>query len=225
MSHKKGPSCIKIIPAILTNSVEDLRDKLRQIQGAVDWAQIDLMDGKFVNNTSISLKDLSRIKTKLNLEAHLMVLRPEKLFSDCQKAKIKRVIFHFEAVNNLDEILRTAEKYNFQIGVALNPETSVSKIKPFLNNNLDEGALSVCYILLLSVHPGFSSQKFIPPVLKKIKDLKKISPQIKIGVDGGINQENIKKVAAAGADYLMAGSAVFKNGEVRSNIKKLQSAI
>ena len=217
----------KIIPAILTNSVEDLRAKLRQIQGAVDWAQIDLMDGKFVNNASVSLKDLSRIKTKIKLEAHLMVLRPEKLFPDCQKAKIKRVIFHFEAVKNLNEILRTTKKYNFQIGIALNPETAVSKIKPYLDK--------VNYILLLSVHPGFSSQKFIPLVLKKIKDLKKIAPQIKIGVDGGINAENVKQIAATGADYLMAASAVFsarggsasggKNGQVGSNIKKLQSLI
>ena len=207
----------KIIPAILTNSVEDLCAKLRQIQGAVDWAQIDLMDGKFVNNTSISLKDLSRTKTKLNLEVHLMVLRPEKFFQDCQKIKIKRVIFHLEAVKKINEILRTAEKYNFQIGIALNPETAVNKVKPYLNK--------ISYILLLSVHPGFSSQKFIPSVLNKIKALKKIAPEIKIGVDGGINTENIKQVAAAGADYIMAASAIFKNGQVDSNIKKLKGFV
>src|SRR3989338_3537702 len=111
---------MKIIPAILTNKIKDLEDKLKKLSGLVDLIQIDIIDGNFINNKTIGLKDLKKIKLLKNfkLEAHLMVKNPEKYFEDCQKLGIKRVIFHIEAVKNLKEILETANKFKFEIGVA-----------------------------------------------------------------------------------------------------------
>ncbi|MGB9598736.1 MAG: ribulose-phosphate 3-epimerase, partial [Minisyncoccales bacterium] len=168
----------KIIPAILTASLNDLENKLRIIQNLTDWVQIDIMDGKFVKNVSISLADLKKIKIPLNLEVHLMVLNPEKYFRDCQNLKAKRVIFHYEATKNPKRVFEIMKKYDFSPGLAINPSTSVEKIKKFLEK-LD-------LVLLLAVNPGFQGQKFNPIVLTKIKELKKLSKKIKIGVDGGI---------------------------------------
>ena len=207
---------MKIIPAILTNKIKDLEDKLKKLSGLVDLIQIDIIDGNFINNKTIGLKDLKKIKLLKNfkLEAHLMVKNPEKYFEDCQKLGIKRVIFHIEAVKNLKEILETANKFKFEIGVALNPKTNIEKIKPYLNRlNL---------ILLMGVNPGFQGQKFIPSVLNKIKTIKKVAPKIKIEVDGGINENNIKKVAYAGADYLIIGSSLWKSENIKKQLSKLK---
>lgn len=203
---------IEIIPAILTDSPDDLKNKLIQLKGLTDWVQIDIMDGKFTDNVSIQIEDLGRMHPRFNLEIHLMVLNPEKYFGECQKAKAKRVIFHFETVQNLKRTLEKARRFNFQIGIALNPETPILKVKNYLNQ-IDSA-------LLLTVHPGFQGQKFIPQVLDKIRKLKEISPKIKIGVDGGINVFNVKKAAEAGADYLIVGSGLWKSKNIKKSFAK-----
>ena len=205
-----------IIPAILTNSLSDLKSKLKRIEKISDWVQLDIMDGKFVRNFSVNLNDLRGIKLPKNLEIHLMVKNPESYFKDCQKLKAKRVIFHFEATKNLGRVLREMEKYNFEKGMALNPKTKIEKVKPYLKN-LDS-------ILLLGVTPGFQGQKFDPIVLKKIQKLKKISGKIKIGVDGGINSENIKKIARLGVDYVVVGSFLFQSKNIKKTFQLLSLA-
>lgn len=207
----------KIIPAILTDNSEDLKNKLTQLKGLTDWVQIDIMDGKFVDNFSIQLEDLDRMHSRFNLEIHLMVQNPEKYFGECQKARAKRVVFHFEAVQNLKRTLKEAGKFDFQIGIALNPETPIKKIKNYLNQ--------IDLALLLTVHPGAQGQKFIPQVLDKIKELREISSKIKIGVDGGLNLFNIKKVAETDADYLVVGSGLLKSKNIKETIEQLKTAI
>jgi len=207
----------EIIPAILTNSFSDLKNKLAQIKNFSDWVQIDIMDGNFVKNISVDILNLKKIRFLKNLEIHLMVLNPEKYFVVCKALKAKRVIFHFEAVKNISKILKEMKKYSFEKGIALNPKTNVEKIKPFLNQ-LD-------VVLLLGVNPGFQGQKFKPVVLGKIKKIRKISDKIKIGVDGGIRLENIKKIVKAGADYLIVGSYLFKSGNIEKTYKFLKNKI
>lgn len=207
----------KIIPAILTDNPEDLRNKLIQLKGLTDWVQIDIMDGKFVDNISIRPEELFKISDSFNFEIHLMVQNPEKYFGECQKAKAKRVIFHLEAVQNLKRTLKEARKFDFQIGVALNPETPVEKIKNYLDQ-IDSA-------LLLTVHPGAQGQKFIPRVLDEIKGLREISSKIKIGVDGGLNLFNIKKAAKAGADYLIVGSGLWKSKNIKKSLQDFQMSL
>jgi len=207
----------KIIPVILTNDLKDLKNKLRRVRGLTDWVQIDIADGKFVNNVSVGLKDLLKVKTKFNFEAHLMVLDPEKYLADCRRVGIKRVLFHFEATNQPLTVLDKIKKFGFEAGIALNPETPIYKIKPYLNK--------IGVILILGVHPGFSGQTFIPSTLDKIRQLKKLSRQVKIEVDGGINLNNAQKIVRAGADYLVVSSALFKSENIKQTFKQLQAEI
>ena len=208
----------EIIPAILTNDLNDFKNKLKKIKNLTSWLQIDIMDGKFVNNTSIKLTDLEKIKIPFNLEIHLMVFKPEKYFLDCQKLKAKRVIFHFEAAKNPLKILKEMEKYSFEKGMAINPETKVAEIKPYLKN-LD-------LVLLLGVKPGFQGQKFNLVVLKKIGQIRQIfNKKIKIGVDGGVKLYNIGKIAKAGADNLVVGSYLFQSKNINLTFKKLKNKV
>ena len=207
----------KIIPAILTNDVEDLKNKLEQLAGLVDWVQIDIMDNLFVPNQSIGVAELKNISHAFNLEAHLMVECPQNYFHDCLEAGFTRVIFHVESCPNLDEVFKEAQTYGFEIGLALNPETPLDHIEKYLDK--------VKLILFLTVHPGFQGQEFIPEVLKKVSELKQSHPQVVIAVDGGLKLENVRQAAESGADILCVGSGVFKKGEVRENLQKLQDEV
>lgn len=206
-----------IIPAILTNSAQECEKKLSQVKGLVNTAQIDIMDNKFVPNISFQIKDIIGLDSPVELEAHLMIENPELVMRDCQKVGFKRVIFHFEATSDPGMVLDEMDNFNFQKGIALNPETKVEKIAPFLDR-LD-------MVLFLTVNPGFYGSPFIPEALKKIKELKKINPNIKIEVDGGIKPENIKQAADAGADDIVVGSAFFRNDMVEENLRGLKKAI
>lgn len=205
----------EIIPALLSNDILEVKNTLAKIEWLVDWAQIDIMDNKFVPNISITVKDLIGIKTNLKLEAHLMIFNPEKVFQDCKNAQIKRVFFHFEAVDDVESVLGRMRGYGFEKGIAINPETPVGKIEPYLDK--------IDLVLFLSVHPGFQGQEFIESVLNKVAELKKISPATKIEIDGGINVDNIKKVSDAGVDYIVAGSAILKGGDIEGNLRKLKN--
>jgi ribulose-phosphate 3-epimerase len=209
----------KIIPAILTKDLSDLENKLKELQGLTEWVQIDIADGKFVNNTSIKLKKLQKVnlRKKFIFEVHLMVVEPEKYFPLCQKIGAKRVDFHFEAVKNLKATLDETKKFNFENYIAVNPETPIKKIEPYLND--------VDGVLILSVKPGFQGGKFIPQTLKKIKRLKKIMPQFKVEIDGGINLENIEMIAQSGADYLVIGSGLFQSKNIKERLKEFKQKI
>ncbi|MFA6304315.1 MAG: ribulose-phosphate 3-epimerase [Patescibacteria group bacterium] len=207
----------KIIPAILTNDVEDLKTKLVQLKGLVDWVQIDIMDNIFVPNQSIGVAELKSISHAFNLEAHLMVEQPEKYFHDCLEAGFKRVIFHVECCHDLAMVFNEAKNYGFEIGIALNPETPIEHVLPFLDK--------VKLVLFLTVHPGFQGQEFIPEVMLKIKKLKEMHPEILLAIDGGLKLENIQLAASSGADYLCVGSGVFKNGDPIQNLKQLNEAV
>ena len=207
----------QVIPAILTDDFEDLKNKLKKIKNLADWVQIDIMDGRFVNNHSISLEDLKQAQIKSNLEAHLMVLSPEKYLSQAKMANIKRVIFHFEATKNILAILKKIAELGLKKGLALNPETEIKEIKPYLH--------TIDLVLLLAVQPGFGGQKFNVSVISKIKILKELAPEIKIEVDGGINLANIEEVAQAGADYLVVGTGLFGATDIKKRFKQLEQEI
>jgi len=206
----------KIIPAILTKDIAELEQKLQMLQGITDWVQIDIADGKFVGNTTIGVKEISRVANTGNflLEAHLMVENPVDYFEACKKVNIKRVVFHVEA-GDTKANLSEAKKFDFEIGLAVNPETNVSEVLPYVQE--------VSVVLLMSVKPGFGGQDFMPEVVEKIQELKKLAPTIKIEVDGGINLENSKAVSEAGADYLIVGKGLFGTENIQERFKELVS--
>ncbi|MCG2808792.1 MAG: ribulose-phosphate 3-epimerase, partial [Candidatus Portnoybacteria bacterium] len=124
----------QVIPAIIAKDFEELKDKIKQIEPFVEWAQLDVMDGKFVDNaTWNNPSDLKKLKTNLKLEAHLMVEKPEEVIDNWIKSGVKRIIIHYEATKKLDKIIKKIQDAGLEASIAINPETSANELSPFLN--------------------------------------------------------------------------------------------
>ncbi|MDO8633437.1 MAG: ribulose-phosphate 3-epimerase [Candidatus Wildermuthbacteria bacterium] len=204
----------KVIPAILTSDPKELKEKLELFKGKSQWMHIDIMDGKFVQNTSVSLFALEDAHELFNLEIHLMVRNPGAYLEDCKEIGAKKVIFHAEAVEDIPAFLEQTQKFEFQTAVALNPETAVSPFPETLKN-----------VLLMAIHPGFQGQEFLPLVLQKIVNTKKVSSQLLVGVDGGVKKENIQSIFQAGADYAVVGSAIMQAQDPVAAFKELEEMV
>lgn len=211
---------IEIIPAIIAEDFRELKKKIRLVEPYVDWVHIDIMDGKFVPHSTWSEpKKLKDINTNLKIETHLMILDPFKTVNDCLRAGVSRVIIHWESLKSnpegqLKKITEKVKSYKSQIGVVLNPETPWQEIKDFVKN-LD-------LVLLMGVNPGRSGQSFREEILPKIKAIREFSANLNIEVDGGVKPENIRKIIEAGANILVAGSAIFEARDVKMAIEELR---
>ncbi|MDP2719220.1 MAG: ribulose-phosphate 3-epimerase [Dehalococcoidia bacterium] len=192
---------MKILPAVLTDSREDLEHKIRTAEVFADTVQIDVMDGLFVPSRSTSWEDLASIKTTLNLEVHLMVKSPEDYIEPFVRAGASRIVFHYEAAPDPEKIIRQIKRLGKKAGLALNPETSnqpLKKLAPLLD-----------FALYLSVNPGFYGSPFIPEVLDKIREFKAMKISLELGIDGGIKAGNLKQIVETGVDNVCVGSAIF----------------
>jgi len=200
----------KIVPALLTDKKSELEKMLKICKGFTDYVQIDIMDGEFVPSKSISLQDLQSINLPVEAELHLMVKNP--LLWIKRWRKIRRIIYHSEIELSHKEIIEAVKNDGFEVGVAINPSTSWRKLESFLKD--------IDLVLFMSVNPGFYGSKFIPSVLEKIKEFKLFFPDKKIGIDGGIKEENIKQVVALGIDYIYIGSAILKESSPEQAFQK-----
>ncbi len=210
---------IQIIPAILATSEEEYKEKLNKIRtspGAKGWVQIDLMDNKFVQNESIGPDIIAKYPTSLKLEAQLMVEYPENWIDELVKIKVDRIIFPVEDTEGVKERIKHIKNHGIEVGLSLNPETAVDLVEPYLYD-LD-------VVLVMGVNPGFGGQEFIPQVVPKIGQLKTLRPDLIIGVDGGINETNVKVLYGAGADYLVLGGALFKYDNLEEGLRKILEA-
>lgn len=204
----------EIIPTILVKSFKEVKERIGKVENYVDWVQLDIMDGRFVDNaTWNSPKDLKDFKTRVKLEAHLMIERPEEKIDNWLET-VDRVIIHYEACNNPKDLIEKVHSKEKQIGLAINPETSIDVVKPFLND-LD-------LVLIMTVNPGKGGQEFKDEVLSKIETLRRLWPNGNIEVDGGINNENIKKVVEAGANLICVGTYIFKSKDIKQAIESLK---
>ncbi|MBF8266477.1 MAG: ribulose-phosphate 3-epimerase [Dehalococcoidia bacterium] len=194
---------MKILPAILTNDEIDLEKKIRQAELFTDWVQVDIMDGQFVPSRSIVAAHLSKIKTRLNLEVHLMVRDPENQVKSYARAGATRIGFHYEATPAPDNVIKQVRKLKLGVGLAINPETPISSVEGLLDK--------IDFILFLSVHPGFYGKEFLPEVLDKVKEFRAKGFKMEVGMDGGIKADNIKMIKDAGVDYACVGSGVFNH--------------
>jgi ribulose-phosphate 3-epimerase len=206
-------SPIKIVPAVLTDDPRALEAMLKQAEKFTDYIQLDIMDGKFVPSRSITWDKMASIKTRLSWEVHLMVEEPEKQLEYFRKAGAKKAIFHFEATAAPLTVISAARYRGLKVGLAVNPETPVSKIKS-LTDKVDS-------VLFLSVHPGFYGAKFIPETLDKVAELRQVSPDIIISIDGGIKENNIVPVAKSGVNEICVGSAIFLQPDMGEAYRKL----
>lgn len=207
----------KIIPAILAADPAELKAQLEALRDHSKWVHIDVMDGKFVPNSSVNLFELGEASQFFNLEIHLMVVDPKKYFEDCKGIGAKRVIFHLEGTNDREAVLEKMEKYPFQRGIALNPATAVDDVAPYIGR--------IHSVLLMSVTPGFQGQEFIPEVLYKIKEVRKLSPDILIGLDGGVKETNVNIVFDGGADYALVGSAITQADDPADAFRRLEGMV
>ena len=153
----------KIVPAILTNDPSELERMITSSEAFCDLVQVDIMDGKFVPSVSISSDDLKKIRTKLYLEVHLMVVDPEKYFDGFIEAGAKRILFHYEATNKPAELIKLLRSKGVSPGLAINPQTSIEKVEVFFSD--------IDVLLLMAVNPGFYGAPFIPEVLDKAKEI------------------------------------------------------
>ncbi|MDD5772036.1 MAG: ribulose-phosphate 3-epimerase [bacterium] len=205
-----------IVPAILTDKKEELFKMIRQAEKFCPMSQIDIMDGKFVPTLSVSPYDLSEIRTSMKLEIHLMVERPIALLTAFKEAGAGRIIFHFESKDDPWDIIKETRALNLEVGIAVNPETTVREIEDFL--------LSVDQVLVMTVKPGYYGSPFLPEMMGKIAELKKKKGKFLVSVDGGININNVSDMKDAGVDLSCVGSGIFK-GNPEENYKKLVDKI
>ena len=178
------------------------------------------MDGNFVPNISFGLPVIKSIrdKTKKVFDVHLMIEEPSRYIDDFIEAGADIITIHYEADRHIDRSINYIKSKGKKAAVSLNPGTPVSVLKDII------GSLDM--VLIMSVNPGFGGQKFIPYTLNKIKEVKEMSyeinPTLLIEVDGGIDKNNVKEIINAGANVIVAGSAVFNGGNIEANIKKLR---
>ena len=215
---------IKISPSILSANFSELGNEIKRLeQGGADMIHVDVMDGHFVPNLTIGppiIKNL-REKTKLPFDVHLMIDPVHKYIKDYADAGADIITIHPEATENLSESINHIKSFKKKVGVSLNPNTELNVVLDYLDK--------IDLILIMSVYPGFGGQKFMPEIIKKIKDLNNIKKDknlnFDIEVDGGINFSNAKKVLDAGANILVSGTTIFKenNGDIKKNIKTLRT--
>ena len=214
---------IQISPSILSADFSKLGDEIVKLEnGGADMIHVDVMDGHFVPNLTIGppiIKSLRKY-TKLPFDVHLMISPVHKYIKNYADAGADIITIHPEATDDLSKSIELIKSLNKKIGVSLNPDTPIDKIKNILSK--------VDLILIMSVYPGFGGQKFMPEVLDKIKNLNKLKINNKLNfnieVDGGINFENSKFVIDAGADILVSGTTIFKEneGNIKKNIETLR---
>lgn len=207
----------QIIPAILTTDSVELEKKLHDVSGLVEWVQIDIMDGRFVDNRTIDLSDLQGISYDVSICIHLMVENPEDYFEECKNFGVRRVFFHAEASKDHKGLLQKLAKLGLEKGIAINPDTPIDEILAY-KDILDA-------VLVMGVNPGFGGQEFMESSLEKIKELSLNLADSEIIVDGGINLKNIEEISAAGATGFVIGSAIFNADNITEAIEKFKDKI
>lgn len=215
---------VLINPSILAANFSNLQSDLKQLEDeGIKSIHIDVMDGNFVPNITFGpaqVKSLRKI-TKMNFDVHLMVQEPVRFIDDFIDAGAENITVHVEASTHIHRTIQEIKKRGVQVGIALNPGTSLSSID-YLMDSVDK-------ILIMTVNPGFGGQKFISSMENKITALENLikenNSHIIIQVDGGVDKSNIKKLIDLGATDLVMGSSVFKDGKIRENLKEFKTLI
>jgi ribulose-phosphate 3-epimerase len=208
-----GEPTRRLVPAILTDSAAELETLARQAEGFTGYAQFDIMDGLFVPSHSVSASDIGRLRTKLGWEAHLMVKKPETYLAAFRQAGAQKVVFHYEATDTPREVIAAARRLGLKVGLAVNPPTPNSAITSLVDE--------VDSVLFLAVDPGFYGSPFKPEVLDKIARFREAHPFKETGIDGGIKEANIFRVAQTGVDTIFCGSAIFRHPEPAESYRRL----
>jgi ribulose-phosphate 3-epimerase len=214
---------VEIAPSILSADFTCLGEQIQAAErGGASIIHVDVMDGHFVPNITVGLpvvRSLARA-THLPLDTHLMISEPGRYAEQFAEAGAQMVSVHVEADPHIHRTLAAIRKRGAKAGVVINPATALSALEdvlPFAD-----------YVLVMSVNPGFGGQEFIPTSVEKVRRLRRMIDerglQVRIEIDGGIDRDNIARVASAGADIFVAGTAVFGHGDPASSVRELLSA-
>ena len=201
----------EVIPSLIAKNQKELNERFSKIKSQFKIFQLDIMDGKFVKNKSLMF-NFKLPKGKFKYEAHLMVKNP-KVWIIKNWKKADTIIFHIESTNDSKYLIKLIKSKKRKVGIAINPKTNVKKIIPFLN--------SIDMVLIMTVIPGKYGSKFLPNVLKKVKEIRKLKPKLNIEVDGGINNKTIARAKKAGANRFILGSYLQKSKNVKKAKGKL----
>ena len=217
------PSAHLLAPSILAADLSNIQQLAAELQAVgADYVHIDVMDGVFVPNFTFAMPVVAAFKKhcQLPLDVHLMMVHPERYLEAFAKAGANIITVHAEACPHLHSVLGQIRKLGCRAGVAINPHTPVSL--------LEDVTPMLDLICIMSVNPGFGGQSFIEGSLKKISQaaaLKAINPNLLVEVDGGVDMTNIAKIAHAGADVLVAGSALFKQPDLNVAVREMKAAL
>jgi len=218
-----GGFMIKIAPSILSADFLNLEKSIKSILKDADMLHIDVMDGHFVPNITIGLPIVKAIHAKFNipLDVHLMITNPNEYIDDFAKAGADILTVHYEVCHHLNRTINQIQSLGLKAFVSLNPHTPIHLLNDIVEY-LDG-------VLVMSVNPGFGGQRFIENSLRRIHELLELkkhkNPHMLIAVDGGINSDNIQKVVQAGADIIVAGSAIFKSHDPAITIKEFKGRL
>jgi ribulose-phosphate 3-epimerase len=214
----------KIAPSILSADFSKLGEEILAVEAAgADWIHIDVMDGHFVPNITIGpgpIQSLRKI-TRLPFDVHLMIENPERYIDSFADAGSDVITVHVEAARHLHRIIAHIRERGIKAGVSLNPATPLVQVEPILND--------IDVLLIMTVNPGFGGQKFINSTLPKIRKAREMvnstAPNVAIEVDGGVTLDNIKSIAEAGADIIVAGASIFGSGNYKQTIGSMKAIL
>lgn len=214
----------KLSPSLLSANFAELKKDIEKLEkGGADYLHLDVMDGNYVPNISFGapiIKSVNEV-TKLPLDVHLMIDKPERFIKDFVDSGADIITVHGEATIHLHRVIQMIKSFGIKAGVSLNPSTSLDSLK-YVIDDLD-------LILIMSVNPGFGGQSFIPAMKDKIKETRKLidkkSLDIILQVDGGVKIDNIEEIVDLGANLIVVGSDIFKAEDLEARVKEFKDLI